>query len=224
MKPWLRQVSQLFGRFSGRWQNRFGKFIEKKAETLITDAAGNILKKVDLIEEINHPKARFVPELADLYRRAAKPEYMQDDGFDLGEFLDIFSDKLALQRQKRVPIEIKIAELVGALKFARTGNQRGWINRTSYPLIARVSEISGFPSSATNEETAGIVGSEIMSGIGKFLKEQGVREIPRTPRPVKTFDLFDGNTWNGGSMGRSFAETFAWDQVQAVKKTYLQYW
>lgn len=49
MKPWLRDVSRFLGRFSGRWQYRFGRFVEKKAETAIDEAARNILKRVDIV-------------------------------------------------------------------------------------------------------------------------------------------------------------------------------
>ncbi len=219
MKPWLKDVSSFLGKFSGRWQYRFGRFIEKKAENALGEATKNVLKRIDTVGQVDHPKARFVPELAQVYKEVTKPEYEDDESFDLGEALgSIFSEE-SKPRQVRVPIERKVVDLIENLRHAKRGSPYGWINRNSYPLLARAVEITKFPPNTVNEAEAGIAGSEVMSGIETFLKGQGIRDISSPARPVKTFDLFDANTWNDQNIMRSFAETFAYEQILAVKRS-----
>lgn len=217
IRPWLRDVSNFLGRFSGRWQYRFGRFVEKKAETAIDEAARNVLKRVDTIGEIDRPRARFIPELTQLYKHVTKPEYEDDESFDLGEALGSIFGEESAPRKVRVPIERQVANLVANLRYTKYGSH-GWINRNSYPLLSRALEITKFPPDTVDEGEAGIVGSEVMSGIETFLKGQGVRGISTAPRPVNTFDLFDANTWNGDSVMRSLAETFKLETVLAVKR------
>lgn len=125
----------------------------------------------------------------------------------------------ATSKKVRVPIERKVANLVLNLKFAKKGRSDGWINRDSYPLLSRATEISKFPPDTIEDEYAGVAGSEVMSGVEAFLKGQGVRGISAAPRPVNTFDLFDANTWNGDSVMRSLAETLANQKLLAVKRS-----
>lgn len=219
MRPWLRDVSNFLGRFSSRWQYRFGRFVEKKAENAIDEAARNVLKRVDTVGQIDHPKARFVPELAQLYKQVTKPEYENGASFDLGVALGSLFGEESAPRKVRVPIERKIANLVANLRYAKYGSPHEWINRDSYPLLSRVVEITKFPPDTVDEGEAGIVGSEVMSGVETFLKGQGARGISVAPRPVNTFDLFDANTWNSDSIMRSLAETFKPETVAAVKRS-----
>lgn len=215
MRPWLRDVSQFLGRFSSRWQYRFGRFVERKAEDILGEAVKNILNRVDIIGQIDHPKARFVPELVSLYQEVTKPEYVEEDDFDLGSLFDMNKRP----KKVRVPIEDQVGTLITILRIAKTGRQDAWVNRETYPLIAGALEISKFPPDSVDEDTASIAGSEIISGIEKFLRRQNITKLHPAPKPVKTFDFWDGNTWNFNSVERSFAETFAWDQVQAVKRS-----
>lgn len=219
MKPWLRDVSNFLGRFSGRWQYRFGRFIERKAEDTLVEATRNVLKRVDTIGEIDRPKARFVPELTQIYKEVTKPEYVDDESFDLGEALGNLFGEESAPRKVRVPIERKVANLVANLRYAKYSSSRGWINRNSYPLLARTLEMTKFPPDTVDKGEAGIVGSEVMSGVETFLKGQRVRGISTAPRPVNTFEIFDANTWNGDSVMRSLAETFKPETVIAVKRS-----
>lgn len=219
MQPWLRDISRLIGRFSESLQYRFGRFIEKKADKRIEEATGNILRRVDLIGEIDRPRAKFIPEITSLYQKVTEPEFVEDESFYIEDIFGMFDEKPRAPKMVRIPIETKVSDLVISLISTRDANPRVWINRESYPLLARALEISKFPPDSVDEGTAGIVGSEIMSGIEEFLRRQGAKELIDTPRAVKTFDLFDGNTWGEASIMRSLAETFKWEQIQAVKRS-----
>lgn len=205
VKPWLRDISNFLGRFSIRWQQRFGRFIEKKAEVLLDSTTENIFKKVDPIGEIGNPRARFVPELTDLYQATAKPHYRQEEDF------------FGTPKKVAVPIEQKIANLISSLRDVKYGF-KSWINKSTYPLLTRAITISGLPPAGLDENMAGVVGSEIMQGVEEFLKRHGVKKIPQPPVHVKTFDLFDGETWNGDSVMRSLTESFAWEKLIAVRR------
>ncbi len=218
MKPWLNDISRFLGRFSARWQYRFGRFIEKKAENAIEEAARNILSRVDTIGRIDRPRTKFVPELTQLYQEVTRPEYRYDDSLDLGDMFDSMFNFDHKPKQVRIPIEEKVADLVANLRYAKYGDH-GRINSGNYPLIASATRISGFPPDSLDEDSAGVVGSEIMSGVETFLKRQNVSGISSAPKPAKTFDFFDANTWNDGSVKRSFAETFFLEQVQTVRNS-----
>lgn len=216
MKPWLRDISHLLGRFSERWQYRFGRFIEGKAEKTLQEAAGNILRRMDTVGEIENPRARFVPELEELYRKVTKPKYERVEN-DFTDIFAIFSDDPAPKR-RLVPIERKVEDLVAALRWARNKSPYGWINRTTYPLTSRVLELSHFPSDDLENWQVAVAGSELMHGIHKYLIREKVKNLSSPPAHVRTFDVFDPDTWGGENIMRSLGETFKWDQIEATKR------
>lgn len=192
MKPWLMETSILLGMFSSRLEHWFGRIVETSGAGKVNKKAKNIMKIAQKIGKIDNPRARFVPELAQLYRNLA-----QDNG---------------------TLIEHKITKLVGDLANARMYRTSSPIDESSYPLLATVIALTEFPPQGTSSFEAGIVGSEIMSGMEIFLKRQGERNISTAPEHIEPFDFFDLNTWTGDSIVRSAAETFAGERIRAVNR------
>lgn len=227
IKPWLTGLSSLIGRFSVTWQYRFNRFIEANADDkILNQSASNILRRVDTIGEIDHPKARFVPEVAAIYNQVAAPQEEEDDNFDpIGDLFSIFDDSPAKPKTRLAPIERKVENLVSALIDAKYGRGNSWINTQAYPLLTRAVQMAKFPPDfvdvgipMASPQVGGIVGSEIMQGVEGFLRKRGMTVIPTATSPVRTFDLFDGNTWNSDSVNRSLAETFAQEKIRALKR------
>ncbi len=204
LKPWLRDVSSLLGRFSPRLQHRFGRYIEKKAEDAIEQAAGNVLGRVDILGEVKKPRARFVPELANIYRRVAA--YRTED---VEGWFENYTQE--------VPIERKVAELIVHMRGARYGHDNTWLSIKSFPLMVRGLRLSKFPPDTMVETEVAVAGSEVMQGIEGFLNREGV-SIPPAPHPVATFDIFDYETWGGDNIWRSLGETFKPEQIEAARR------
>lgn len=217
IKPWLRSVSHLLGKFSPQWQYKFGRFVERRADHLLNKTAEGVLKRLDLIGIIENPQSQFVPEIESLYSRVSKPTYEEDTRIDIGEIFDIFGEQRRPMVQ--VPIERKVLDLVVELQNTRRGSKYGLVNRQDYPLLASVIEITQFPSDDVDIDTAAVVGSEIMTGLEAFLKLRGIKNVRQAQSPVKTLDLFNTDTWTTDSAMRSLAETFAMKQVLAVKRS-----
>lgn len=183
MKPWLRTVSNLAGRIRPNWQVKFDGFVERKGASAIEAATSKVLGYVDQIESLGKdPKSVFINEIALLYVSLATPE--EEAG---GFFWSIMVE---------VPIEQKIDDLL---------SKGGRFDARKYPLLAKLSSISNFPSESTNIPLIAIAGAELMVGIGNFLKNEGYKSLPTAPRP------------GGWNLGRFFAELFASDKLETVK-------
>lgn len=209
MKPWLRGVSRFLGRFSEGWQVRFGRYVEGSGEAMVKGFANNVLSRADLIGEIGRPREEFVPELGRLFNRVSAPQYELEEAV-----MPWDTDK-----KVAVPVESKMQNLLLELAAARQGDQSAWINHRSYPLISRILEISGFPSKTFlegNMVSATVGASEVMVGVEEFLRRRGIYIVNPAEKPVKTFDFWDGNTWNMDSIYRSVAETNYSSQLAAV--------
>lgn len=203
MKPWLKKISMVIGKFSQRGQTRFGKVIEGWGEREVRNAAGQILRKVDVLGEIENPRDRFVPELAEIYGQVTISRTETLPG--------IFWDSV-----EEVSVEDRVRELLTEIMAARRGDSR-WINRENFPLVSRVLRVSGFPPDDLNISEAGIVGSELLQGIQNYLRSEG-RHVSDAPAPIKAVEFWDPETWGVDNVLRWVGEYFEPERIEAVKK------
>ncbi|MEK9177030.1 MAG: hypothetical protein AAB923_01920 [Patescibacteria group bacterium] len=199
-RPWLKAVESFIGRFSERLARRFGKYVERRGEEIVTDIAERIIGFAEFSGTIENPKRQFLSECERVYRHLA--ERKTRDGF-WGE--------------EKVPIEDKIAHFIRELQWAKRNPQAledssYWLNRQSVPLLLGLIEKLGVTIDSIDPDKAGIVGSEFMAGLHAFLTHSGVSNLPPPPA-AREVSIFDPGSW-----GRGVAEWFAPGTLAHVKR------
>ncbi len=199
MKPWLRDASWLIGKFSQNWKRAFDRVIERIGADTVINIGEKAYTVIQDMENINSPRQQFIADIAKLYAALAKPEF--EESFTL----------FGGEERVQIPIEEKIENLLEVMRLVRDGYANLWINKTEYPLLARILTIIKFPPDSLDASTAGIAGAEMMRGIESFLKQQGVKNVRTAPRP-KEFNLLSPDTWM-----RGLAEWFAPEKLARVQ-------
>lgn len=199
IKPWLSDVSWLLGKFSQNWRRAFDRFIERMGADFVVNIGERAYAMVQEMEWIENPRQQFVADIAKLYATLAKPEF--EESFTL----------FGGEERVRIPIEEKIENLLEIMKLVRDGGTYLWINKDEYPLLARILPVIKFPPDSLDEGTTSIAGAEMMEGIEKFLKQQGIKNARRAPRP-REFNLLNPDTWM-----RGLAEWFVPEKLARVK-------
>lgn len=200
MKPYLRQVARVIGRFNHNWTDKFDRYIERKGGKIVEDTGKKIYESVRAIGKIPNPQMQFVAEIARLYDQLATPQYETNEGL-FGEHTE------------EVPIEKRIKNIFYGLYEIRNGRPQFYMSEADFPLLYRVLPLVKFPSEQLMEDidTIGITGAEMMQGIEAFLRREGIRGVKNAPRP-RELDLFNPNTWM-----RTLAEWFASEKLQRVQ-------
>lgn len=204
MKPYLATVEKFIGRFSENMARKFGGYIERKGAQIVVDIANQVTKFPDVARTIENPQQQFLKETTLLYQNLRRSE--TEEGF-WGE-------------TNEVKVEQKISRLLRALNEFRFNNSRPdytprWLNSRDFPLLLKLLPRLNIPSQWTSEDNiskASIAGAELMSGLETFLKQQGIKGIGPAPSP-REFNLLDPDSW-----GRGFAELFAAEKLERVKK------
>lgn len=198
LKPILKELKNFINRFSPKLAARFSLFVEQKADEIINHTAAKIFAVVDAICTIEVPQEFFVYELAKLYRNLIEEKVVEDEG--------LFSS----DDERVLTIEEKVSDL---LSESDPFDEYQLFSGLYRILIA----VNG-PINHSQADTAGVVASELMSGIEQFLRAQKAPHIKSAPKPMVGFEFSDESTWNFLSIKRSLAETFAPEKLAQVKK------
>ncbi len=216
MRPHLGKAASLVGRFWSGGEFRLRRFMEKRAESMVREAADNIahraVKPLLLLGEVPNPRASFVKEVADVYRDITEIE-MQNIGW---------IDNYWVPK----PIEVQVYEFMQLLPNIRDSwaitEWRGRnIGRETHPLLARIMEGLRLPNEEMEAEFwySSVAGAEMMSGIKQFLETSGERNLPEAPAPTPAIDLENPDTWtlDPNTIIRTWGEWKYADKIKRVK-------
>lgn len=201
IKPWLTTVERFIGKVSKKGARKFGNYVEKRGQRVVTDIGSRISTIAEQVQIIEHPKQQFLTELTNLYNQLASPTYETEEG--------LFGDY-----RKQVGIEEKIHTLLLSLRHIREGGHHQVYTVDQYPLLNTVIPVIQFPPDALDDEHASVAGAELMDGIRLFLEQRGVANVTSSPK-ARDVNLLDPGSWT-----RGIAENFFGGKLRKVKRSF----
>lgn len=190
IKPWISTVEGFIGRFSPNLAHKFRGYVQSKGQNTVLEIGQKATGVLDTLEQIPNPQLEFMKEIHWAYHFLSQPSHDSSIEDRVGEFVSLLHS----------------AKYGG---YAREGQH--WLTPKDFPLLLKLLPQLGIPPDELSERDASIAGAELMEGFEVFLRQHGITDIPRAPRP-KEFDFFDPDTWM-----RGLAEAFAGEKLERVK-------
>lgn len=180
MKPWVGRVARVIGKFSPSWEIKFNRHVEKKGADAVINAGEKLASVADAFKEVDKPQEQFVKEIHRMYEGLLQPL----GGYD------------------RHKIEVRMHYFLGTMRSAVEGKtyDSHWFNKDTFPLLTKILPIVRFPTEAmTYSETVPLAASEMMSGVERFLRQEGLH-VDRAPAPSRSFMRFMAEVFASGKL------------------------